>query len=249
MPNETEIQNRTHAAEQLVQDFGLETDAEFFSDPSHRVEFLTSLDGAEFFDLAQHINARMRGFEPRDRQTHGEKGGVLPMLPTPTGDEKAQAFQEGFSAIKTYLETSDDSPEEKVKGAGMATEALVIWVHPFNDGNGRTSRFLGKFIEDGTTDTEALVASAASNDVRKRVYDETLRVDKANVMGGDDVFMSDESAQALESTKMPVAEGIAKSITLLLEDKSRQSYVEEKTAKAEARAAHIRRLIESRQAA
>lgn len=55
----------------------------------------------------------------------------------------------------------------------MAAEALIVWVHPFNDGNGRTSRFFAKMIEDGPDDYEGLLAHTVSNNGqagRRRFY-------------------------------------------------------------------------------
>ncbi|HVX24491.1 MAG TPA: Fic family protein [Candidatus Saccharimonadales bacterium] len=234
MPNIEADPQRIDDATQLVEDFNLHEDAEIFADPSNRVEFLTSLNAEDFFDISQHVNARVRGFEPRDKVTANEEGGYLPALGTPEASEKRQAFTAGFDTIKDYLLTSTDDPEQKVKGAAMAAEALIIWVHPFNDGNGRTSRFLGKFIEDGTTDTDQLIAETADKNNRLRMYKENLRVDKANVYKGIDVVLDDDEEEELKATEMPVSEGISRSLKRLLEDKTVQAKVEAQTARYQA---------------
>jgi hypothetical protein len=143
---------RANNTTQLIEDLGLNEDAEFFAAPEHRIELLQSLTPDDFFDLAKHVNDRVRGFEPRERAATKEDGGFLPLLATPTPEDKPLALRAGFEAIRDYLNTSSDDVEQKIKGSGMAIEALLIWVHPFDDGNGRTSRFLAKFIDDGTTD-------------------------------------------------------------------------------------------------
>ena len=254
MANQEHLDPRHSDAQTLVQDFDLQRDAEFFADPAQRVEFLKTLEPDEFFGIAQHVNARMRGYEPRDGQNANDKGGSLPFLKTPKADDKPEAFRKGFETIRDYLINSNDSVEEKAKGAGMAIEALVIWVHPFDDGNGRTSRFLGTFVENGTSDVDGLVASTVTSGVRQRSYGENLRVDKGNLYSeDDDIMMSDEERVAyieeIRSTTMPVADGISQSLKILLEDKRRQRRIEEKAAEGQAKAERMRQMFEKRQAA
>jgi hypothetical protein len=226
---------RTVDASKLIDDFNLAQDAEYFADPERRLEFIQSMSADEFTGLAQHINARIRGYEPRDRVTAQETGGYLPLLGTPSAEDKPVAFRAGFDTIKSYLAESDDTTEEKIKGVGMAVEALIIWVHPFNDGNGRTSRFLGKFIEDGATDSEQLVAETADKNNRLRMYDSYLRVDQGNIFKGMDLMLDADEFEALRKTEMPADDGISLSIDRLLKDKSLQQKVEDKTANYKAK--------------
>ncbi|MCA9309017.1 Fic family protein [Candidatus Saccharibacteria bacterium] len=229
MKNAETHQDRVEYATELVTDFDLETDAEFFTEPQNRLDFISSLDADEFADLARHINARMRGYEPREKTTIHEKGGFLPLEATPKAKEKPESLEAGFNAIKEYLDNSADSVEEKTRGVGMAVEALIIWVHPYNDGNGRTSRFLAKFIEDGTTDIDELITETASNDSRQRIYNGTLRVDQWNLVKDADLIMDDDELESYRVTEMPVAEGIAKSLKRLLENKAYQDKVDVQT--------------------
>ncbi|MCA9331350.1 Fic family protein [Candidatus Saccharibacteria bacterium] len=228
MSEKLKFPNRTEDATQLVEDYSLREDAEYFSDPATRLEFLRSLQFNEFFDIAQHINARVRGYEPRDRSTVNESGGYLPMLKTPKADEKQEAMRRGFETIQRYLGESSDTDDQKVRGAGMATEALLIWVHPFNDGNGRTSRFLGKFIEDGTIDTEQLITETADGNERMRMYPEYLRVDDVTDLSNQDILLDDDEIEQIKiaQEKLPITEGIALSLEMLLKDKSLQDRVE-----------------------
>lgn len=232
MPKKLSESDLIEHTTQLLEDFELHSDAEFFSDSVNRVEFLSLLDYDDFFGITQHINARVRGFEPRDKHTVGERGAHLPMLATPKAEEKQEALRAGFHAIQSYLRESNDVTEEKIRGVGMAVEALIIWVHPFNDGNGRTSRFLGKFIEDGTTDVDQLIEETTSHDTRLREYGGVLRIDSGNLYKNADlVSFDDDDIKKLEETEMPIADGISLSLTRLLEDKSYQDRVDAKTAR------------------
>ena len=150
------------------------------------------------------------------------------MLKTPKADEKQEAMRRGFETIQRYLGESSDTDDQKVRGAGMATEALLIWVHPFNDGNGRTSRFLGKFIEDGTIDTEQLITETADGNERMRMYPEYLRVDDVTDLSNQDILLDDDEIEQIKiaQEKLPITEGIALSLEMLLKDKSLQDRVE-----------------------
>lgn len=116
------------------------------------------------------------------------------MLHTPSHDDKIPAFRKGYQAIQEYIASSSDPVDKKITNVAMATEALVIWTHPFNDGNGRTSRFLGKLIEEGATDVDSLVAETAAGKERGRMYDRVLATkegtleaaDNENIMLDDD---------------------------------------------------------------
>lgn len=231
MGAERSTAERTVDAEKLVKDLELDKDAEYFADPENRLQFFESIDFDEFFDLAQHVNARMRGLEPREGGNHQDQGAYLPMLATPLAVEKRPAFEAGFNTIQRYLKDTDDSIEERVRGLGMATEALIIWVHPFNDGNGRTSRFFGKFIDDGTEDIGLLVGETADKNARLRMYYESLRVDQGNMVKDLDLILEDDEIEEYKKTEMPIADGISLSIDRLLRDKSYQDKVDATTAR------------------
>lgn len=152
---------------------------------------------------------------------------------TPPSNEKKESFLAGAEVIHDYLVHSEDTTEEKLRGAGMAAEALIIWVHPFNDGNGRTSRFVGKFIEDGTESVEGLAAETADGKYRQRAYPAGLRVDGWNTVShlieSDDILLDDNEIEELKKTQMPYSEGIAKSLQLLLERKDVQERIANKS--------------------
>lgn len=221
-------QKRVEDSNQLLEDFNLKEDAEFFAEPANRLEFLSSLDFEDFLSVSQHVNARVRGFEPRDKATVKDKGAYLPLMKTPNEAEKPEALRKGFDTIKQYLHDSKDTDEQKVKSLGMAVEALIIWVHPFNDGNGRTSRFLGSFIENGTVDTEQLLKDAADRNERMRMYPEFLRVDDTTDLENDDFILDDDEIEVIKKAQeeLPITEGIARSLKQLMDDKTLQVRVE-----------------------
>ncbi len=223
--------NRQEGATQLLSDFELTQDAEFFSDPVNRLNFIDSLEFEEFVGITRHVNDRVRGFEPRDKITANEKGGFLPFFLTPSQAEKPEAFRAGFEAIKSYIKESPETADEKVQSVGMAVEALIVWVHPFSDGNGRTSRFLGKFIEDGTTDTDQLIVETSNREARLRMYGEYSRVDNVTDADNEDVLLDDAERENIRRAQadLPIVKGIELSVKRLLEDKSMQQKVLDNT--------------------
>jgi hypothetical protein len=58
------------------------------------------------------------------------------------------------------------------------------------------------------------------------MYDETLRVDQYNVIQGLDLLLDDAEEAELPKTKMPVTDGISRSLKRLMEDPQIQEKVE-----------------------
>lgn len=231
MSEKDEQITRNHNASQLIEELGLNQDAEFFSDPSNRLEFISSLSYDDFFDVLTHVNARMRSQEPRHGLNLKDQGSSLLMLKTPDPEDKPVALKGGFEVIQKYLVSTDDTVEEKIQSVGMAVEALIIWVHPFNDGNGRTSRFMGKFIEDGSVDSEQLANEITDRNQRLRMYPAWLRVDSTTDWRDTELLLDDDEREAirLEQERLPIIEGIPLSIERFLEDKSLQQRVLDQT--------------------
>lgn len=197
--NETERSLREQDARQLIHDI-IGRHEEYFADPSNRLEFIQTQDADSFLQIARYANAKLRGEKPLQlRQDPDEKGAFLPMMHTPSHDDKEDSFRNGYRAIQEYLESSTDPEDKKIEGVAMATEALVIWVHPFNDGNGRTGRFLGKLIEDGATDIDALVAETAASRNRPRVYDEKYQSRQGALKdaNNDDLLLDEDEREEM----------------------------------------------------
>lgn len=160
---------------------------DFFSSPENRLSFIEGQDGDSFLQMARHVNARLRGERPYVlRQDPDEQGAYLVGLHTPKTEDKPRAFVAGYEPIQEYIRNSDESIDAKVLKVATALESLIIWVHPFNDGNGRTSRFVGQLIESGVDDIDRLVASTISSIDRpslnrgKLYTRESLLADAAN---------------------------------------------------------------------
>lgn len=227
--NMQELDKRELDVRELV-DTVVGRSGDYFADPENRLEFIASQDAEGFYGLAQHINARLRGETPRLlRIDPEENGGFLPMLHTPSRDDKIPAFQNGFRSIQEYISDSDDAIDKKIANIAMATEALMIWVHPFNDGNGRTSRFMAKLIEDGATDIDSLVDETISANNRRRVYTQRFATKEGEleIANNDDIILDDNERDELRQSAETLPndiDGMYLSIQRLMRDENVQQH-------------------------
>ena len=224
--NQQERELRETDTRQLVHDIIGKHEA-YFAKPGNRLDFLQSLDADGFLRIAQYANAKLRSEKPHEIRQRNEQGSFMPMMHTPSFEDKPAAFKNGYKAIEEYLDESDDPVDKKIEGVAMATEALVLWVHPFNDGNGRTSRFLGKLIEEGAVDIDSLVKETASDTERGRIYSDqhptresVLEYIEDNEAGLGDA-LKEKMRQRAENTMSDV-DAMYHNIKLLLENDTAQ---------------------------
>lgn len=148
-------------------------------------------------------------------------------LHTPSHEDKIPAFCEGYRAIQEYIAESPDDVDKKIAGVALAVEALVIWTHPFNDGNGRTSRFLAKLIEEGATDIDSLVNETSSNRIRRRTFNQKV-VTRESVLenaNNEDMMFDDDEREEMrqQAETLPSdIEGMYTSVRNLLYDDALQ---------------------------
>lgn len=192
--NEQERETRESEVRQLIHDL-VGRNVEYLSDPKNRLEFIRDQDAESVFRIAQYANAKLRGEKPREVRRSNEEGSYLPRLHTPAAQDKRPAFDRGYDAIREYLESTEDSSEEQLQKAALGTEALLIRTHLFNDANGRTSRFIAKFIENGAADVDALVEEAVSSNARRTVFSRGVATKEALLADADNdeiLFDDDE---------------------------------------------------------
>ena len=198
--------------------------------PESRLEYF--LDKNNSFRWVIAANAGSRGKDLgelwSDLRSGKEGHGMLRLLHTPAARDKLACFNSGVEAIQEYVNSSRESTEEKLDAIAMAYEALIIWTHIFNDGNGRTSRFIGKLIEDGLGDVDGLVAETISGDNRQTGYFPTVETREGILEDLNNSELSvpneDELRDNLDSFPNDI-EGMKLNIKAILEDKElRRAY-------------------------
>lgn len=208
-----------YLVEKLVARYG-----DLFEDPEARLDFISHHTPEEFLHFAKFANAKLRGdMFRRIRHDETEVGTYLPYLHTPVEGDKPAAFARGYDAITEYIQQPYDSIEQKIENTAMAIEALTLWVHPFNDGNGRTSRFLAKLIEDGVNDPELLIDQTVSGQNRPRAYTDVLPTKEGMLELADnlDIMWNDEEREdaRAKAEQLPNdIEGMYLNIKRLLQD-------------------------------
>jgi hypothetical protein len=198
--------------------------------PESRLEYF--LDKNNSFRWVIAANAGSRGKDLgelwSDLRSGKEGHGMLPALHTPAARDKLACFNSGVEAIQEYVNSSRESTEEKLDAIAMAYEALIIWTHIFNDGNGRTSRFIGKLIEDGLGDVDGLVVETISGDNRQTVYSPTVetRGGVLEDLNNSELWVSNEDELRANLDSFPNdIEGMKLNIKAILEDKElRRAY-------------------------
>ena len=228
--NEQERALREKETRQLAHDL-IGRNEEYFAVPQNRLEFIKGQSARDYYLISRYVNAKLRGEKPYElsRRREERQGGRLPMVHTPRAADKLKAFAHGFRAIQEYLETTDDPLEKQTEGAAMATEALIIWVHPFVDGNGRTGRFMAKLIEDGAMDVDELTKETASWSHRQVDYERKVASKESTLASANDseAMWDDEEREALRERAESLPndiDAVYLSVKRLLEDEETRQY-------------------------
>lgn len=204
-------------------------DTDFFANPINRLGLIQSQEPDEFMLLTQRVNARLRSLDPEEiRTVEAGKGGFLAMMYTPANEDKPAVFESGYQAIRDYLDNSSDSIDKKIEGVSMALEALIIWTHLYKDGNGRTARFIGRFIEAGADDVDDLVAQTAYKAKRIRKFTGRTATREGELSAADDqsLMLDDDERQALREKAKSLpgdVEGIYSDVKQLLENDTKRA--------------------------
>lgn len=170
--------NRKERTVQLIDDLkSSERLGKTLYDSEMMLDFLSNSDVADVLSLLVTINAGLRGVERKklvENMNNGGEGSWLLSLHTPaSSQDKHDYMVAGIEEIGRYIDSSGEDVDQKKEAVSMAYEALIVWTHMFNDGNGRTSRFMAELIKNGLNDEEHLVSEAVSG-VDRITYRHTI---------------------------------------------------------------------------
>lgn len=161
-PNQEAIENREQRAEVLlrflntaknIKPFNDKKFEEIFSDEKHKRDFIKNLSTEEFLELLNGINGILREKNKEDWDFDGqhETAGGIPGFP----DYITVALEDKPELLREVLESAKfmNSNNRTMKDISLLIAASINVIHPFKDGNGRTSRFLYQiFSEDYSTE-------------------------------------------------------------------------------------------------
>ena len=195
--------------------------------PESRLEYF--LDKNNSFRLVIAANAGRRGKDLgellSDIQSGKEGHGMLLALHTPATGDKLECFNSGVEAIRKWANSPEKTTEEKLQGIAEAYEALIIWTHIFNDGNGRTGRFIRQIIKSGLNNIGELEEEAISNKTRRPAHRPYFRTRQAveEDLNNSELCVPNEDELSANLDSFPDdIEGMKLNIAHLLDNLGRQ---------------------------
>lgn len=137
---------------------------EMLADTAQRREYFASLDSADFLDLLQQTNSLIRSGDPEQRQPFDGQDVMLSTHAVPDHPDKEQLLDETWQTARTFLQDPNLDDEAALIYAGLTAAGGTLMVHPYIDGNGRTSRVISHMIINGD--------SEATREELRRIVDE-----------------------------------------------------------------------------
>lgn len=96
--------------------------------------------------MVGYVNSIPRG-QRIDYEYHD---GKLPMAETPALEDKGPLMIQTFAAVRNILADEALDDRRALRKAGLTLAGAVNYIHPFEDGNGRTGRIMHYLMENGT---------------------------------------------------------------------------------------------------
>ncbi len=140
-------EQRLETAEHTVNFLDKIGSAEVLADPESRKDFILELSTDDFSNWLVRINGMARGVVPGEREIDGQNVHTALMEP-PEAEDKEPLLVATLEAAKSILTNTGDV-EEALARTSLLFSGAINYIHPFADGNGRTSRVLGFLTFEG----------------------------------------------------------------------------------------------------
>lgn len=218
--------NRKGWAKDFIGKLGFMGDT--LNSPESRLEYFLDLNNSLRLVIATNAGLRGKGLDEllSDIQSGKEGHGMLLALHTPATRDKFACFNSGVEAICEWANSSEKTTEEKLQGIAEAYEALIIWTHIFNDGNGRAGRFIRQIIKSGLNNSIGeLEEEAVSNKTRRPAHRPYFRTRQAveEDLNNSELFVPNEDELRANLDSFPDdIEGMKLNIAHLLDNLGRQ---------------------------
>jgi len=119
---------------------------EIFANEESKREYLKNLTFDEFKNLLMATNSLLRDIPVKQREIDGKEvflNGPLEQIYPPEYDDKEPLLQELFANIQNM-----NQENRSLEDMAILTSITINAVHPFNDGNGRTSRLVYQLLAE-----------------------------------------------------------------------------------------------------
>lgn len=145
---------------------------EIFANEETKREYLNNLTFDEFKNLLMATNSLLRDIPVKRREIDGKTvflNGPLEQIYPPEYEDKEPLLQELFTNVQNM-----NQENRSLEDIGILTSMTINAVHPFNDGNGRTSRLVYQLLVedyDGKTEQKEELVQVLGEDGRMYKHD------------------------------------------------------------------------------
>ncbi|MDB5183284.1 MAG: Fic/DOC family [Candidatus Saccharibacteria bacterium] len=130
------------------------------ADPVTRRDYFGHMNANDFIDLTQQVASIVRTGDSTQRQHFdGEQNGQqvrLLFVDVPEQQDKEQLLRETWETAQEFLTNPNIPDNDALEYAALTAAMGILWIHPFMDGNGRTSRVVSYLMAKGPEDESDL---------------------------------------------------------------------------------------------
>jgi hypothetical protein len=129
---------------------------EAWRDPVTRRDYFEQLSENDFLELTQRFASIVRKGDADNLQAFDGKNVALMTHDVPDYDDKEQLLRETWTTARSLLKDQSIPDDDALEYAALTVAGGILYVHPFIDGNGRTSRALSYVMATGGEGEQAL---------------------------------------------------------------------------------------------
>ncbi len=128
--------------------------ADELKDPSVRREHFLQMSGEDFIDEVQRLRSLIETGNSLVQHAFDGHNVHTGILDPPDRADKEALLSTSWDTVKKILGDYDISDDQALERAGVVVGTMLVLIHPFGDGNGRTARILSLMIERGVADDD-----------------------------------------------------------------------------------------------
>jgi hypothetical protein len=114
--------------------------------PDTRRQFFAGFTDDQYKKMLGYINSVTR--KQPISYDYGDSSPSL--LATPPPEDKASLMDQAFKSVRAILGNDELSNQESMRRAALTMAGAINYIHPYDDGNGRTGRVVHYLIEFGS---------------------------------------------------------------------------------------------------